>query len=227
MNPSNSAQVRRLAAGVGMIGFAVTGLISSILGSSEGTDTPPSELYRIMVDSDTMVASALAFMLSAALTIPAMAGMMHLTRGRGAALAHAGGALLTLGALGHMGYATWQIMLARLPQDPDQAALVAYLERASVVSGVLLPLLLALPFGILLMVVGLRRAGRVAAWVMWLTVAVIAADVLVNSIGLHGKVVPLTVWSLAVIASTPVAIAMLRTPLDEWTGGDGGLPARA
>ena len=75
----------------------------ALLDAEEGTDTPPAELYAIAADrADDIRLAALLFILSSVLIVPAVAGMVHLVRDRGATLAHIGGALGVIGAMGHM-----------------------------------------------------------------------------------------------------------------------------
>jgi len=214
---NDSVGLRRVTAGVGLIGFPLAGLVSSLLGSNEGTETPAPELYAIVDESSTMFASGLVFMLSAALTVPAMCGMMHLLRGRGATLGHLGGLFLLLGALGHLGYGTWQVMLSQVPHEAARAAMIAYLDRAAVITAVLLPLLVSIVLGLLLLTIGLHRAGRVPSWVLWCVVALTVFDLAANSVEIDTKLVPLLAWGLASIPLIAIGLIVLRMPDQEWS----------
>ncbi len=208
---------RRTVAGASLVGFPVAGVISSLLGSNEGTDTPPAELYGIAAASgDAMLLSGLVFMLSAALTVPAASGMMHLLRGRGATLGHLGGTFVLLGALGHMGYGTWQVMLSRVPQERDRTAMIDYLERTSVITAVLLPLLICIIVGLLLLAVGLRRAGRIPLWVLLAVIGLGVVDLAISSIELDSKIVPVLVWTLATVPLARIGVLVLSMSDEQW-----------
>ena len=61
----------------------------------------PSSTHRA-THGDTIFASALVFMLSAVLTVPAAVGAMHLVRDRGTTLVHIGAVLTVLGGFGSL-----------------------------------------------------------------------------------------------------------------------------
>ena len=213
---SDPIAFRRTVAGASLIAFPLAGLGSAILGSNEGTDTPPAELYTIAAESGTMLASGVVFMLSAVLTVPAAGGILHLLRDRGAALGHLGAAFLLLGAMGHMGYGTWQVMLSQVPHEPDRAAMIAFLDRSAVLTTVLLPLLISIVVGLLLAAIGLRRARRVPLWVPLAVVGLGVVDLAINSVELDSKLVPVLVWTLASIPLSYIGFLVLRTSDAEW-----------
>jgi len=219
MSPLNDpVRFRKSVAGASLIAFPLAGLGSSILGSNEGTDTPPDELYSIATQAgNTMLASGVVFMLSAVLTVPAAGGILHLLRGRGAALGHLGAAFLLLGAMGHMGYGTWQVMLSQIPHEPDRAAMIAYLDRAAVITAVLLPLLISIVIGLLLAVIGLRRARMIPLWVLLAVVGLGIIDLLINSFELDSKLVPILIWSMATVPLARIGQLILTMSNDQWT----------
>lgn len=217
---SDPTQLRKGVAAVGLIGFPLAGLIAALIDADEGTDTAAPELYAIAAaHSDAILVSALVFIVSAILTVPAVGGLVHLVRGRGATLAHVGGALVVLGGFGHMGYATWQLMLSQIPRAPDQAELVAFLDRQqTVMTPVLLPLLFAIAVGVLLLAIALRRARFVPQWFLTATIATFACDIVLNSSPLEDTKLPIVlVWAAFTGLFGFLGIRVLRMSDANWT----------
>ncbi|MGH3457869.1 hypothetical protein [Aeromicrobium sp.] len=211
---------RRTMAGMGLIGFPLTGLVAALLDAEEGTETAGAELYSIAAaHGDAILASALVFMISAVLTVPVAVAAMHLVRERGTILVHAGAVLLVLGGFGHMGFATWQVMITRIPSASDEAALVAFLERQqTVMTALILPLLIAVPIGVLFLVIALRKSGVVERWFLHATLALFAFDVVLNSTELEGSKVGIgVVWAGLTVLFGHLGIRVLRMSESEWS----------
>lgn len=209
--------VRKTVAGLGLVGFGLTGLVSAVLGTDEGTGTGPADLYAIAAeDGGPLVTSALVFLVSSVLMIPAVGGMLHLLRGRGSALGHVGAGFFVLGAFGHMGYATWQLMLAVVPHNPDRAAMVAFLDRSSLLTDVLLPLLLSVVVGAVLLIVALWRAGRLPTWLLGVTAAAVAFQVTAESLAWAGKIVPIVNWTAMAVVFGFIGVRVLAMSRSDW-----------
>lgn len=194
----NPRKAHRQIAAAGLIGFPLAGLAAALLDSNEGTDTPGAELYAIAsTHGDAILASGLIFMLSAVLVVPAAAAVVHLVRGRGATPALIGSGFLVLGGFGHMGFATWQVILSTVPHDADRAAMSAFLDRQqSVTTPVLLPLLLSIALGVLLQAIALRRARLVPGWFLAGTIVLLGFDLVMNSTSLESWKLPIVfVWA--------------------------------
>lgn len=216
---SNPTKFRKRMAGAGLIGFPLAGLIAALIDADEGTDTAGSELYAIAAShSDAILVAALVFMVSAVLTVPAVGGIVHLVRRRGVTLAHIGGALVALGAFGHMAYATWQLMLTQVARAPDQAALVDFLDRQqAVMTPVVLPLLIAVPVGLLLLAIALRRARLVPQWFLVATIATFAFDVVLNSSSLEDTKLPIVfAWAAFAGLYGYLGVRVLRMSDVDW-----------
>ena len=212
---SDPVTFRKRVAGASLIGFPFAGVISSLIDAEEGTDTPPGELYAIATAHDgAILAAALVFMVSAVLTLPALGGILHLLRDRGVGLGHVGAALVLLGAFGHMGYATWQVMLSQAPQAGDEAAMIAFLDRASLTTDILLPLLVAVAVGYLLLGFALRRAGIVPLWVPLVLVGGVLFATVTDSV--DSKFVPVVNWSFVLATFGFVGVRILGMSDDEW-----------
>lgn len=216
---ADPVRFRRIVAGASLIGFPLAAVASSVIDAEEGTGMDPAELYATLdAHQDAIFAAGLLFALSAVLMIPALGGILHLLRRRGVVLGHVGAGLLLLGAFGHMGYATWQLLLSRVPDDGDTGALIAYLDRTAVVAdAVLLPMLLAVPVGLILATLGLRRAGVVPAWVPALTIGTVAVDFLLSSSDDPSKWTMVGIWTLALVAFGYVGTRVLGMTDADWT----------
>ena len=215
--PADLAGVRRTLAGIGLVGAAVTGLVSAVIGAEEGTDTSAADLYRIAARSQgALAASAVVFMASAVLMIPALGGMLHQLRRRGAVLGLVGAVFWVLGAFGHLGYATWELMVASVPHTGDRPQMVAYLDRASTVPAILLPLLLSVVVGMLLLVLALWRADRVPLWVLVLVIVGIAFEMGAETVGWQSRTVPIVSWACAAVVFGYIGVGVLRTTTGEW-----------
>lgn len=216
---SDPVSFRKAVAGASLVGFPLAGLVSAILDADVGTGMEPSSLYAVLVGHErAIMVAALLFIVSAVLTVPALGGILHLLRARGAALGHIGAALVLIGAMGHMGYATWQMMLSYVPREADRAAMVAYLDRSSSVSNVLLlPMLIAVSLGLILVAVGLRRARVVPMWVPILALSTVAAETVIDAfVAEPGKWPAVIIWSLALAAFGYVGFLVLRMTGEEW-----------
>ena len=217
---SDPTHFRKRVSGAGLIGFPLAGLIAALIDADEGTDTAASELYSIAAShGDAILVAALVFIVSAILTVPAVGGIVHLVRDRGVTLAHIGGALVVLGAFGHMGYATWQLTLSQISHAPAQAELIAFLDRQqSVMTPALLPLLIALPVGVLLLVIALRRARVVPRWFLTATIATFAFDVVLNSTAVADTKLPIVVvWAAVTGLFGFLGVRVLQMSDADWT----------
>jgi hypothetical protein len=201
-----------------LAGFPLAGLAAALIDSSEGTDTPGSELYDVMAaHGDAVFVSALVFMLSALLTVPAACAGLRLARDRGGLAAMAAAALMTLGALAHMGYATWQVTISQVARDSDREALVGFLDRQQdTTTAVLLPLLFCIAFGVLFQAIALRRAGVVPAWFLWSVVALLCFDLVMNSVSIADSRLPVVgVWALLSVLYGYLAVSVAARRLLE------------
>ncbi len=225
---SDPISFRKTVAGVSLIGFSLAGLLSCLPDANEGTGTTGTELQAIAAAHHSGIwLSGLIFMLSAILVVPALGGMLHLLRHRGVVLGHIGAVFLLLGAFGHMGYGTWQLMISRVPGGAGPAAVAAYLDRASVIQGVLLPLLFAIVIGMVLMTIGLRRSGFAPLWVPVAAVALTLFELGSNATALgNSKWTPVVTWAIVAITFGYLGMRVLTMSRDAWAQQLTAEPAR-
>lgn len=215
---SHPVRSRRITAGVALIGCPLAGLAAAVFDADEGTDTPGVELYDIAAaHSQGIWAAGLLMILSALLTVPTALALLHLSPGRGLTLAHIGVPLVLLGGLGHAGYGTWQLMVARMPGAGDSTALAAYFDEAADIHGLLLPLMMALILGLILCAVAARRSGVLPPFVPAMLVGVAVFDLVVQSTSLsENKWVPAVSWLLALAGLGYAGLQVLRMSDREW-----------
>jgi hypothetical protein len=177
---SDPYRFRKTVAGLGLIGFPLAALVSCFTDSAEGTGQSGAQLAGyVTANAGGIHTTGLVFMLSALLTVPGALGVAHLLRQRGIVLGHLGAMCLTVGAFGHFAYGFWQVLISRM-NGPD---LVYDLGQLSAQSNLLLPELILVDLGVLLLSIGLVRARPVSVWAPWVTIAGIAADIVVQLLG--------------------------------------------
>jgi hypothetical protein len=223
---SDPIRFRKTIAGVALIGAPLAGFVSCLTDSSEGIGQSGTSLYATAAAGGGRIwITGLIFMVSAILTVPAALGLAHLLRARGVVLGNLGVACLVAGAFGHMGYATWQLMVARV-SGPGAPALVAYLDRTSALTPVLVPLMVLVDVGLVLLAAGLLRARAVPGWVPWLVIVAIVADFAVQFTSITATWPVTAVWGVLAISLGSIGIRVLAMTPAYWaTAGLAASPA--
>lgn len=213
---SDPIRFRKTIAGLALIGAPLAGFLSCLTDSSEGIGQSGASLYATAAaDGGRIWVTGLIFMVSAILTVPAALGLAHLLRARGVVLGHLGAACLVAGAFGHMGYAAWQLMVARV-SGPGAPALVAYLDRTSAVATVLVPLMVLVDVGLVLLAAGLLRARVIPRWTPWLVIVAIVADLGVQFTSITATWPVTALWGVLAISLGSVGIRVLAMPSAQW-----------
>ena len=150
------------------------------------------------------------------LWIIGVAGLVHLVRQRGVVLAHIGGLLALLGALGHMINVTLFLVLLGIPNSTDSAALILAVDRISHhVFPVAMPLLFLGAIGIFLLALALRRAG-IAPMATPILVGLSIVAEFIPFPGITGDVVT---WILVLIGFGFVSASIQKMSNLEWGSG--------
>jgi hypothetical protein len=162
---SPARSLRRITAAVGLIGFAALLVVQDLVDPAAGGTG--EVVFRAAAETPgALFTSALLLLGSALLTVPAVAGLLHQARDRGAALANAAAVFGVLGAFGHVGIAMFYLLCLGLPGG-EQAQMQAYVDRANALpelGAVAFPLILCFGIGIALMAWAAWRAGLVGWW---------------------------------------------------------------
>jgi hypothetical protein len=207
-------RVRRLAAGLALLGFPAALLVEALVDPSSG-GTGPTYLAAATDHPGRLTAAAVALVVSAALTPPAAAAILRLARDRGAALATAGAVFAVLGALAHTAIATVALLVLGLPGG-DPAQMVAFVDRMNdrpEVGAVVLPLVLSFGLGVALLAWAAWRAGLVGWWGPALVTAVVVAHTALPEVPAAVELAGLT--AIAVVFGW-LGVRVLRLPDRAW-----------
>jgi len=161
---SDAHHFRKVVAGCCLLAAPLLLLVAMVIHPDTGTSE--ASLVAAAADSpDAWYVAHLLVLVSLAVAIPAVLGLMHMLRERETSFGHVGGGLALLGILAFTGivavegFAGWQIA-----KGGDDAAL---LERLYDSAGFVIPFVLmgfAFMLGMLVLAVGLYRAHAVQAW---------------------------------------------------------------
>ena len=116
--------------------------------------------------SGALVACAVSLMLSGILMVPAVGGLLHQARDRGAALTNLAAALGVLGGFGHFAIGMFYLVALALPGG-DQNEMTAYIERLNdtpALGAIAFPLILSFALGVLAMAWAAWRTGLIGWW---------------------------------------------------------------
>jgi hypothetical protein len=174
--PLIAHRIRRYAAAGSLVAFPALLVLEAPL------DPAPGGTGEVMFTAATehagaLIASAVLLMLSGMLMVPAVWGLAHQARDRGAGLANLAAAVGVLGGFGHFGIGMFYLVTLALPGG-DRNEMIAYIERLNAtpaLGAIAFPLILCFGFGVLAMAWAAWRTG-VIGW--WGPVAVTAVVVL-------------------------------------------------
>jgi hypothetical protein len=172
----------RVTGGFALIAAPIT-LVASELLYVSGPDDPARGLAVIAAHQSSWRAANLLGLLAAALFIPAIVALASLPgRGRGRRWAVAGAVLGAVGIVGYAAHTGTFIVIGQMAKqsgDRDAMAGLFYSLEGNAAFGVVLGLfLVGLYLGLVLLMVGAWRAGRVPLWsVLCVVTAVVLASV--------------------------------------------------
>jgi hypothetical protein len=174
--PAAAVRARRPAGGLALLGFSAALVVNALVDPSGG-DGGQAALATATDQPAAMTAGALALVVCAVLTPPAVAAILRQARDRGAALANAGAVFAVLGAAAHMAIATVGLLWLALPGgDPaEMAAFVDRVDERPEITAIVLPLVLSFGVGVGLLAWAAWRAGLVGWWGPALVTAAVAA----------------------------------------------------
>jgi hypothetical protein len=209
-------RIRRITAGAGLLLFPALLVPQAIVDPAAG-GTGEVMLRAATESAGALTLSAVLLVVSGVLMVPAVAGVLHQARDRGAGLANAGAVLAVLGGFGHFGIAMFYLVSLPLAGgDPDE--MVAYIDRlneSAAVGAIAFPLILCFGLGVAVLPWGAWRAGAVHWWVPALATAVFVAHTV-----LPADVPGVAVGALAALAVAYAALGLqvLRMTDAEWDG---------
>jgi hypothetical protein len=204
---------RRRATGLCLIGFPITHVMANVVLALSVTSgpSPEQQLTQAETAAAPLLAAKLLLLLSTALFLPAVFGLLHVLRRRGAALGHVGAGFGVLGALGHMALVFHTLILLSMPGG-DGAEMRALLDRIDQGPAfkVVFPLLLSFGLAVLLLGIAAWRA-QVLPW--WGLAAVVTAFLLISVPHLWVEAAQNV---LVTVAFGWIGLQLLRTSDHDW-----------
>jgi hypothetical protein len=168
-----------------------------------------AQVATIAANLDAWYVAHLLALVSIALMVPAVLGLMHMLREREVAFGHVGGGLAMLGLLAFAGIVGMELAIWQMVAGGSTREAVALLERLNGTAGITIPFVLVsfgFTLGLACLAAGLYRARAVQSWMAvsvavgalllgfafvtamnWL--AIVAAAFLVVGVGAIGRMV--------------------------------------
>lgn len=207
---------RRLIVAISLIGAFVALLASDLIAPNQG-DGNAELLAAVADDRGAWLTSNLLLLVSTILFVPAVFGVLHLVRSRTPVLGHVAAGFGVLGALGHMGFVTYAVVVYEAAEAGARGEMVALLDRLDEgASVILLPLIVSFGISVLLMGIALYRARVAPRWVM---LALIAAFVLEIAAPGGSVAIAAVKQGLAAVSFGYVGVRILRMSDSAWLGG--------
>lgn len=167
MTTTRTVPLARIALLVGGLCFATGDLLRRTVDASTGS---PTELMAAVADHGTVwLAAGTLFVLSSVVMLPGAVWIWQSARARGRRLTRVGAGMLVLGLLAGVGHAAAYFGLPAVGVEAGlRPATYDAVDRASEHSPLLIGLIVAFILGqvvgVLVLFIGLRRAGRVPVW---------------------------------------------------------------
>ena len=204
----------RRAAALSLIAAPPLGLAATQVWPDNPAD-PAARLGVIAASSDRYLAGNLITLLVIVLFVPAVLALVRVLRARRTRLSRVGSALAALGIVGWSGTTAISAVELEMAKGGDRAAMVALADRiqSSVVPGVFLVMfLLGLFIALLVLAIGLWRAGVAPAWVPAAVVVAVALDVVAST----EQFAVALVWTLLTAALGWIGVRILQSSDEEW-----------
>jgi hypothetical protein len=213
---STAQRLRRYTMGAALILFPALLVVQAPLDPGDA-DTGEAAYAAASQHAGSLAASAVLLLLSGILMAPAVAGILHQARDRGAVLANLAAVLAVLGGFGHAAIAMYTLFTLPLAGG-DRAQMAAYVERSNdtpVINAVAFPLILCFALAVLTMAWAAWRAGLIGWWGPAIVATVVLAHLLLPepppAADLVGMIVLTVVFGL-------LGLRILRMTDPQWSG---------
>jgi hypothetical protein len=183
-------------------------LVATVIHPASDMDEA-TQVATIADNLDAWYVAHLLALISIAVMVPAVLGLMHMLREREVAFGHVGGALTMLGLLAFTGIVAMELVMWQMAAGGNTREAVALLERLNETAGIVIPFVVVsfgFALGVACLAIGLYRARAVQSWMAisvaagailfgvaiggamnWL--AIVAAAFLVVGLGAIGRMV--------------------------------------
>ncbi|MEV4620803.1 hypothetical protein AB0J74_19095 [Asanoa sp. NPDC049573] len=225
---STAQRLRRHAMGAALILFPALLVVQALLDPGDG-DTGEATYAAASQHARSLAASAVLLLISGILMAPAVAGILHQARDRGAVLANLAAVAAMLGGFGHAAIAMYTLFTLPLAGG-DPAQMAAYVERVNaspVINAVAFPLILCFALAVLAMSWAAWRAGVIGWW----GPAVVTTLVVIHEL-LPDPPPAVDVVSMTMLTAVfgYLGLRIVRMTDSQWSGsrhGDVPIPAHA
>jgi hypothetical protein len=166
MHLSDAHHSRKMVAGVCMVVAPLILLATVIIHPASDMDEA-TQVATIANNLDAWYVAHLLALISIAVMVPAVLGLMHMLREREVAFGHVGGGLAMLGLLAFAGIVGMELAIWQMVAGGSTREAVALLERLNGTAGITIPLVLVsfgFTLGLACLAVGLYRARAVQSW---------------------------------------------------------------
>lgn len=170
--------LQKRLAGASLAAFVGLLIAQDVVDPTDQAESNADRLAAAVEHPNRLLAATVLLVLSSAFMLPAIATVVAVVRDRGKWLAWVGGGLAVLGALGHVGVATYYAALSSLAGS-DSGEMVAVLDRLdeSATAGVVLvPAIAGFALGVFLLGFALARSRVLPAWVAAVTTSAIVLE---------------------------------------------------
>jgi hypothetical protein len=208
MHLSDAHHFRKMVAGACMVVAPLVLLAAVVIHPASDTNEA-TQVATIADNLDAWYVAHLLALISIAVMVPAVLGLMHMLRDREVAFGHVGGGLAMLGLLAFAGIVGMELAMWQMVAGGSTREAVALLERLNDTAGIVIPFVVVsfgFALGVACLAIGLYRARAVQSWTAislaagaivfgfaigaalnWL--AIVAAAFLVVGLGTIGRMV--------------------------------------
>jgi hypothetical protein len=208
MHLSDAHHFRKIVAGACMVVAPLVLLVAMVIHPASSMNEA-TQVATIADNLDAWYVAHLLALISIALTVPVVLGLMHMLREREVAFGHVGGGLAMLGLLAFAGVIGMELVMWQMVAGGSTREAVALLERLNDTAGIVIPFVFVafgFSLGLACLAIGLYRARAVQSWMAisvatgaillgiafgaalnWL--AIVAAAFLVVGLGSIGRMV--------------------------------------
>jgi hypothetical protein len=208
MHLSDAHHSRKVLAGACMV-VAPLVLLAAMVIHPASDMNEATQVATIQDNLDAWYVAHLLALVSIAVMVPAVLGLMHMLREREVAFGHVGGGLAMLGLLAFTGIVAMELVMWQMAGAGNTREAVTLLERLNETAGIVIPFVVfsfGLSLGLACLAIGLYRARAVQSWMAISTVvgavlfgvaigsalnwlAIVAAAFMVVGLGAIGRVV--------------------------------------
>jgi len=163
--PLTAHRTRRYAAAASLVAFPALLVVQAPIDPASG-GTGEVMFTAATSHAGPLLASAALLMLSGILMVPAVWGLVHQARDRGAGLANLAAVFGVLGGFGHFGIGMFYLVALALPGG-ERDHMIAYIERLNAspaLGAIAFPLILCFALGVLTMAWAAWRTELIGWW---------------------------------------------------------------